>query len=65
MKLVFYTVAGRLAHFLEVWKQITSDSCILETIDHGYSLTFVTLPLLICQPVENPLPDLELKCVAL
>ena len=37
-------VGGRLCHFLEEWKAITSDQWVLEVIEHGYSLEFMQQP---------------------
>ena len=45
-----HAYAGNLMHNLDVWRKITSDPWVLETVS-GYHLEFDTLP------VQSVLPD--------
>ncbi len=56
LKLGNYTVAGRLSHFQQAWRSITTDQWVLEIISNGYTLPFMAPPPLKLEPLETPLP---------
>lgn len=37
-------IAGRTAHFLDSWTQLTQDPWVLTTISSGFKLEFITYP---------------------
>ena len=37
-------VGGRLAHFVEAWRALTSDRWVLEVVESGYCIEFATFP---------------------
>lgn len=39
-----YSFGGRISRFVDVWRNITGDPWILETVQHGLSLDFISLP---------------------
>ena len=39
-----YPVAGRLSHFLEAWKRITTEQWVLQILSEGYALPFMAPP---------------------
>ena len=45
-------VRGRLCQFVEGWKHIMSDPCVLSIIARGYKLRFMSPPLLLKTPWE-------------
>lgn len=49
-------VKGRLQHFAEKWKEITTDEWVLETISQGLTLKFKTQPPLSPKPIPISLP---------
>ncbi len=54
LKLGVYPVAGRLSHFLQEWREITTNQWVLQIISQGYALPFLSLPPCSAGPVETP-----------
>ena len=51
------SVGGRLSNFVEGWKSITNDPCVLSIVAKGYRLRFTSPPLLRQTPWEIRSPQ--------
>ena len=59
-KLFTHPVGGRLRHFKTFWGQTTTDAWVLEVVEKGYSLPFISSPPL-SDPVETSWPRDSVK----
>ena len=51
LQLCNYPMAGRLSHFVEAWRKITTDCLLLQIVAHGYALPFLDSPPMAREPL--------------